>query len=63
MCVCVCVCFRTFGRCVHEVSVINPLKPSGNYVPPALTITNSAFCIYVFHMILTVNRDYFLEQR
>jgi hypothetical protein len=41
----------------------NPLKPSGNYAPPALRISNSAFCICVFRMILSVNRDYFLQQR
>jgi hypothetical protein len=33
------------------------------YVPAALTISNWAFCIYVFRMILTVNSDYFLKQR
>jgi hypothetical protein len=44
---------------------INPLKPSGKYiyVPPALTINNSAFCIYAFRTILNVNSsDYFLKQ-
>jgi hypothetical protein len=30
---------------------------------PALTIGNSALCIYVFRMTLSVNSDYFLEQR
>jgi hypothetical protein len=33
------------------------------YVPPALSISTSAFSIYVFHMILSVNGDYFLKQR
>jgi hypothetical protein len=39
------------------VYVINHLKPSDNY------ISNSAFCIHGFCMILNLNRDYFLEQR
>jgi hypothetical protein len=29
----------------------------------ASTINNSSFCIYVFHMILRINSDYFLKQR
>jgi hypothetical protein len=33
------------------------------YVPPALTISNCAFCIYGFCMILTINIDYFLKRR
>jgi hypothetical protein len=33
------------------------------YVPPALPISNSPFCIYGSCMILTVNSDYFLKQR
>jgi hypothetical protein len=41
----------------------NPLKPSGNYAPSALTINNSAFCIYELRMILSANSDYFLKQR
>jgi hypothetical protein len=32
------------------------------YVPPALIIKNSAFCIYGFLMFLNVDNDYFLEQ-
>jgi hypothetical protein len=32
------------------------------YVPPALTISNCAFCIYGSCMIFNVNSDYFLEQ-
>jgi uncharacterized protein with PQ loop repeat len=32
------------------------------YVLPALTISNSSFCIYVFHMIIRINIDYFLKQ-
>jgi hypothetical protein len=43
----------------YQTSFINPLKPSGKlYVPAALTISNSAFCIYGFCMIVGVNRDY-----
>jgi hypothetical protein len=30
---------------------------------PALTVNNAAFCIYEFHVIFTVNNDYFLKQR
>jgi hypothetical protein len=45
--------------CSHNMfrnrTTINPLKP-------ALTISKSAFFIYVFRMILSVNRDYVLEQ-
>jgi hypothetical protein len=32
------------------------------YAPATLTISNSAFCVYGFHMILSVNRDYLLKQ-
>jgi hypothetical protein len=39
----------------------NPLEPSGNYVSPALKIKKSALFICVFHMILTVNSDYFSQ--
>jgi hypothetical protein len=39
-----------------------PLKPSGNYnVPPALRISNCAFCIYVFRMIRSVTAIIFLN--
>jgi hypothetical protein len=44
----------------------NPLKSSGDStgcVPSALTVGNSAFCIYGFSMILCVNSGYFLKQR
>jgi hypothetical protein len=40
----------------------NPLKPSGNYTV-ILTIFNTILCIYGFHMLLTVNSDYFLKHR
>jgi hypothetical protein len=33
------------------------------YVSPASIISNSLFHIYGFHIILTVNSDYFLKQR
>jgi hypothetical protein len=35
---------------------INPVKPSGNYMSHLLFICG-------FHMIITVNSDYFLKQR
>jgi hypothetical protein len=41
---------------------VNALKPSGNYIPPALTILNSALCMYGFCMILSINGDYFRKQ-
>jgi hypothetical protein len=45
-----------------NINRFNPLKPSGTlYEPPALTIGISAFCIYGFRMILSVNRDYYLN--
>jgi hypothetical protein len=37
--------------------IYNPVKP------PALTISNSAFCVHVFRMILAVNSYYILKQR
>jgi hypothetical protein len=42
--------------------IINPFKPNDKYVPAALTISNSAFCIYIICMVLSINRDYFLIQ-
>jgi hypothetical protein len=44
-------------------SIASPLKPNGNYTPPALTISNFSFCIYEFCMIFAVNSDNFLKQR
>jgi hypothetical protein len=32
-------------------------------LPHSITVSNSAFCIYGFRMILTVNSDHFLKQR
>jgi hypothetical protein len=41
---------------------INPLKPNGNYTSYlyAAAVNNSSICIYVFHIILPVNTNYFL---
>jgi hypothetical protein len=51
---------RVSDTCVK----IKPLKTNGSYISAALTISNSAFCIYGFSMILivSVNRYYFPEQ-
>jgi hypothetical protein len=41
----------------------NPLRPSGNYMNHLLLrVSNAAFCIYWFCMVLTVNSDHFLKQ-
>jgi hypothetical protein len=40
-----------------RVTLLNPLKLA------ALTVSNSAYCIDGFCMILNVNSGYFLEQR
>jgi hypothetical protein len=49
---------------IYNIACFYPFNYDYNYyVPPYLTITKSAFCIYVFRMILTVNSDYFLKQR
>jgi hypothetical protein len=40
----------------------NALRPSGNYEPSAVTVSNAAFCIYWFCMVLTVNSYYFLKR-
>jgi hypothetical protein len=45
-----------------SLGVINPLRPCDKYIPSILTISNAAFCIYVFCMILSVNRNYFLKE-
>jgi hypothetical protein len=37
---------------------INPSQPSGNYVPLALTTSNTGCCIYWFYMILSINADW-----
>jgi hypothetical protein len=42
---------------------INSLRPNGKYEPFDLTVSNAAFCIYWFCMVLTVNSDHFLKQR
>jgi hypothetical protein len=41
----------------------NPLEKNEVYVSAALKISNSAYCINGFRMILTINLDYFPEQR
>jgi hypothetical protein len=56
------------GRCCKFVLEtcdrdINPLNPSGNYVPPVSTVSYCAFCICGFLIIVVVNSDYFLKQR
>jgi surface polysaccharide O-acyltransferase-like enzyme len=43
--------------------LFNHLKPSGKHMSHLLlTISNSVFCIYVFHMTVSVNTDYFLKR-
>jgi hypothetical protein len=49
-------------RVTRHEPVLNPCKYSGNCVPPASAISISSFCTYGFHIILTVNRCYFLKQ-
>jgi hypothetical protein len=44
-------------------SVLQRLNVQSPVVPPALIISNSAFCICGFGMVLSVNSDYFLKQR
>jgi hypothetical protein len=49
---------------LHHVlsQVINSLKQSGSYIPPAATIRISAFChmvLFLLLVIVTVNIDYF----
>jgi hypothetical protein len=43
------------------MSLVNSLKPSGNYVSYVVASSNTAFCICGLRMILTLNRDYFLN--
>jgi hypothetical protein len=54
---------RNFGLygTICRGNAVNPLKPNGNYM--YLMISNSAFCMYELCMILSVNGDYFFEQR
>jgi hypothetical protein len=46
---------------------MKPIKPFKSYwelyVPPTLTISNCSVSVYVFHIILSVNSDYFLKRR
>jgi hypothetical protein len=56
---------KVMNLCVQynaENFLINPLKPRGNYMYH-LPVSDAAFCICGFLMILNVNRDYFLKQR
>jgi hypothetical protein len=39
--------------------LVNPLKIT---VPPDLTVNKSAFLIYAFRAIISVNKDYFLKK-
>jgi hypothetical protein len=57
---------------IHQEDMFSTVKNKYNYlfkaqwelyVPPASTITNSAFCVYGFRIIHSANRDYFLKQR
>jgi hypothetical protein len=41
------LCIEDFRQCIRD--------------RPELTRSNSAFCIYVFRMMHSVNRDYFLK--
>jgi hypothetical protein len=43
-------------------NLINPLNPSGHYVPAIFRVCKAVFYIYGFCVILTVNSDYFLKQ-
>jgi hypothetical protein len=46
---------------MFKIYACRPVKCSG-YLPPALTLQRSAFrslCIFVGHMILRINCDYF----
>jgi surface polysaccharide O-acyltransferase-like enzyme len=54
-------------RTSHLTSCVFLLEPLNAereiYVPPGFSVSNLVFCIYGFHVILVVNRDYFLKQR
>jgi hypothetical protein len=50
-------------NCTTRNFILDLLRPSGNYEPSALTVSNAAFCIYWFCMVLNVNSDYFRKQR
>jgi hypothetical protein len=47
-----------------KLNCIERLKQSKSYClcPPDLAVINSVFSIYVFHIILPLNSDYFLKQ-
>jgi hypothetical protein len=44
----------------HEVLITNHLKPSNDNIRK---LHFGGLCIYVFHMILTSNTDYFSKQQ
>jgi hypothetical protein len=47
--------FNTVHR--FHTAIINPLKRNVTTYTTRLTVTNSAFCMYGFRMIITVNSD------
>jgi hypothetical protein len=51
---------RRYRLIAHSLKlIINALRPQWQVcVPPALTVSDSAFCIYGSYMFLTANRDY-----
>ena len=53
--------------CLHEITLLFSLGHNSNYmlVPPVVILKNHEFCsynIFVFHVILTSNADYFPVQ-
>jgi hypothetical protein len=56
------VCSKYPSRSAINRSV-NPLKPSGNYMYQMLSQSVTMRIVFLFFMIFTVNRDYFLKQR
>jgi hypothetical protein len=51
--------FSQLAQCIQS-----PFLGTSRHVPRTTCFNNnSAVCIYVFRMILTVNSDYFLKQR
>ena len=56
-------CSSAMWRCVILLRVINPLKPTGNYMYRQLNIQQfyvlPTQCIYVFCVDMTTNSDYF----
>jgi hypothetical protein len=51
-----------FIAAASRKGLINPLKFNGNYMYRLiLSVSNAVLCIYEFHMILSVNTDYFIN--